>query len=319
LVKDMMENSEGDKNKINYTKEDLVWESVRRNENYKKYYSRWQEHYSDKISSRYHGLDAYPIDNYWKLSKLYNPEINIDEIKKQIENGEKPSDVHPYYNLFNRSETMPVIFHGVPGSKYHKDNNRSRYDFFDSSVDRKIICINKSVIVNRVVISIDPLTSNTELFDEIKKIKTNALEAQEDYSSDKNKRLEIANEESKKEGESSPSWRNRHVDFKCYTRDIHSYFGWLKIYDEVTNYCRIQKMKYPTSLEFNLIEDDGVFTVTSAYSFQHMVPDEIEQGTKEHDYARRTLTSQYESAVKLIKSAPNIIFSSSKKTQKSSE
>lgn len=292
----------GTRNK-SYKQEDLVWEAVRRNENYRSYYSKSLKNNLDKRSSKFEGLEIWPIDNYWKLSKLYDPEINIDDIKKQIEQGAKPSDVHPYYKLFNRSETKQVIFHGVPGSKYYDFKSKTHHDFFESSNDKNSLFIKKSEIIDRVVISIDPSTSNNILFDDIKKIKANALKESDNYNSDKDERLAIMEEE----GESDTCRRNRHIDFKCYTRDISIFIGLLKKYDELINYCTEKGKENPTALEFELIKKDGVFNVTSNFSFKHMA-------SNEDDNERRTWQSQYEKALKVIKSAPNIIFTSSKKS-----
>lgn len=307
------------KNK-NYTKEDLVWEAVRRNEHYKKYYLGWTENDLPERSSKYQGLEIFPLDNYWKLSRLYDPSICIDDFKEQIEKGTEPPDSHPYYRLFNRPETIPVIFHGVPGSKYYTYEPQTLDAFHESDNNKNILCIKKSQIIDRVVISIDPLASNKTLFAEIKEIKKDRLQALKAYDSDKNKRLAIVDEVKWNTKDDGPvPWRNRHIDFRCYERDIPSYFGWLKKYDEVINYCRREILNNPSSSEHQLIEEDGILTVTSNFIFKSMIPDDEVTGTEKDDNVVRILQSQYKNAVKLIKSAPCIAFSSSKKAPNQSK
>lgn len=301
-----------------YKKEDLVWEAVRRNEYYKSYYSESLKNNLDKRSSKYEGLEKWPIDNYWKLSKLYDPEIHIDEIKKQIKEGANPLDIHPYYDLFNQSETKQVIFHGVFGTKYYYKNKTKPRDFFESSNDKNVLCIKKSEIIDMVTISIDPLVSNKILFEEIKKIKANALKESHNYNVDKNIRLAIMDKEDIKEGECSTTRRNRHIDFKCYTRDIPEFMGLLKKYDELINYCMKKGKENPTALEFKLIKKDGALAVTSNFTFQHMVAKKYAYGSKAYNNQRRIWQSQYEKALELIKSAPNIVFTSAKKSTKRS-
>jgi len=70
-----------------YTKEDLMWEAVRRNQYYRDYY---QKVYARIINSsypcdipKYQGIEDYPLDPRFELHKVFNPDNDIDEIKRR--------------------------------------------------------------------------------------------------------------------------------------------------------------------------------------------------------------------------------------------
>lgn len=298
---------------MKYSKEDLLWEAVRRNEKYKKYFNSFNKCFPDENYNRFYGLKVWPILDHWKLLRLYDPSIDIDQIKAEIKKD--PIVDHPYNHLFKKSE--PVLYHGVPGSKYYNQKSGSRYDFEDQ--DDKSVCIKKNIIMNRLVISIDPMAPNSELLKLIKEVKSRALHVKDIYELATQERLN-------KITDKYALGRYAIANSPYNSAKINSYMGWLKKYDQVINYCRTKSAEVPNSKKYRLRNHDGVITITANFNFKEMYDENKEENVNKDvdkkeqaedekiDDARRTWLYWYREAVKLIMLAPNITFSSSKKS-----
>ena len=300
-------------------KANLLWEAVRRNEYYRKYYFQTVKSMSnDNSVSKYQGIEVWPSQPRWKLRKVYDPAIEVHEIENQINSGKDPNEVHPYYHHFQRREMSPALIHRVPGSRYNFKITQSHHDFFEGD-NKDVLCIKKVGIADRVVISIDPLTKNKELFAAIKEIKTISLEERRDYDRAEEKRFksllkrELNELEKATEDDNGISTMQTSIKFTCYVRDIPNYIEWLKKYDRIIKYCKTKKEENPNSLEFLIYIQNGAEVVTFKFSFVHMVSSK--KGTPEYDDERRQWEICYKGAVNLIHVAPNIVFSSSKKSK----
>lgn len=305
--------------KADLMKANLLWEAVRRNEYYWKYFQSAKSQSHDESVSKYKGIDTWPHQPRWKLNKVYDPTLEVNEIESQINSGEDPNDVHPYYHLFQKREMSPALIHEVPGSMYNFKTTQSYHDFFEGD-NKAILCIKKAGIADRVVVSFDPLTKDKELFNAIKAIKNISLENRRDYVSAEGQRfkstlkMELNDLENPTEDDDSRSTMKTNIKFTCFMRDIPDYIRWLQKYDEIIGYCRTKKRENPDAVEFSLLIQNGVRVVTSKFSFKHMVSNEFYDKPREYDIERRKWEIYYEGAVRLIHVAPNIVFSSSKKS-----
>jgi len=98
-----------------YTKEDLVWEAVRRNQDYKDFYFKCinasctgREISYERIEDTFSGFKGLR----WMLDEdcVLNPNITVDNMKARIAAGSDPDYVNPYYRLFNTgTRKKPVI------------------------------------------------------------------------------------------------------------------------------------------------------------------------------------------------------------------
>jgi hypothetical protein len=177
--------------KMKYTKEDLLWEAVRRNVNFQKFYNDELErrNLSKKAQPEEARLELFLVGEAadWQITRLPDPSIDIDKIKSQMEDRKKrgmdPSGLHPYMNVF-RDKNRPVILHSVPGSPYEDivPTEHKKYMLVEDPASKKVVCIEKSKLINdpyddrihRVLISIDPLAADKAIFEEVKRIKAAA-------------------------------------------------------------------------------------------------------------------------------------------------
>jgi len=276
---------------MKYRREDLAWEAVRRNEYYK-------QEYSDKVLSRQMGEETtlYSLTARFKLFKLFDPDIDIDQIRKQICEGKDRKDVHPYYHLY--SKRKPILQHDVPG--LYKDHRKipSINDFNWSSRNDQMLLLRKAVVADRIVVSIDPTAKEDIIVEEIKSIRKRALQTRRDKYRGLDKNIEDSvNEDGTglEEGDD-----NRIISRKSYSpRDIDKYIGHLRMYDRVIAFTK------ENNVGWKIIQ--GAVIVDENFSFKCMLPDDYE--LKKVGNLQRKWRIAYNEAVRLIRMSPDIIYS----------
>jgi hypothetical protein len=264
--------------KINYAPEDLVWEATRRNENYKEYY-RLKSAEGNVYTPCFH----FPGNDKWKMDgQVLDPETDIDTIKIKMDNGVSHSEVHPYYDQFNnyqgpaRKYKIPLI------TKEHvsiKRNNGSRYMVYTLPYDDGFNLRRFFVAIkNRLVISIDPLANNNDIFKAITMIKNAARKEMNEKLSGLSAKVSMAE-------------INKHIEY-------------LKVYDVLVS--EIRKIHGETGLTIV----DGAVIKPKSILYKYFAD------SKGNEYMfnanEKYISRAYKTSVKLIQAAPNIIFKASK-------
>lgn len=287
-----------------YTKEDLMWEAVRRNENYRRYYRSaraWRRKSGvEEGTLPNHGFDHFPLHPQYKMYKVFDPKTDIQTIKGLIENGSWPEDVHPYYHFTRREKEHPIRHHTLPDYPYARSNKRDRreYGFERFDDNRDYFTIRKSAVANRVVISFDPLLSEKEVVAEVKKLRGRLLR---EYKETWEKRIQkdIADNAKRK----TKCKRTISKSLTCYPRDIPSYLEWLKTYDDVLSNARKQRCRIKVIAGVKEVVDDR---------FDIMVIVPAEGSEKQLHNKKRIMSDNYTKAIQLIRIAPDIPFSPSR-------
>ena len=262
-----------------YQKEDLIWEATRRSEVYKNFYNRSVDDEFKKVMAK----------EFFCLDLLADPDVDIDTIKEQVDNGADPKKVHPYPGFFEKKET-PVTHHLIPDSVYQyryghfpfkqsgtepSAQNREQFEtWFDLFLNQ---------MPGRILISIDPRSSDREIIDGMKVIKRKTVQETKAVV---------------KEEKFSPR--------AYFPRDIGKYIGWLKMYDETVDTARKEN--------FKLTVEGQILTLPEDFSFGLMVPNELMddgEGPK-FESVRRAYRDAYREATDLIKISPFISFSNSR-------
>jgi hypothetical protein len=191
-----------------YQREDLIWEAVRRNELYKRdyYHLLWKKCIEIVNCEKYPIFNdltgcnkslSYNPDKYinetnralesfkwqklpyfityfgWEMLWLFNPEIDIDEIKVAIASKLLEEKDHPYHHIY-KQKRYPVIQLAVPGSELNQKKVIPKYYFIESANDHSILCIKKNILKDRLIISIDPKSDETQITAEIRKLRKSA-------------------------------------------------------------------------------------------------------------------------------------------------
>lgn len=216
---------------MKYEKEDLFWEATRRNENYKIDYYNLRDNQKGEVS-RWRRL-WHPSTNYkWRIPGVIDPTISIDEIKKKIENGADPMQVHPYYKKY-RHEKKAVLLHNLP-YPLTQDN-------IDDTLNRWVQTL-VSDCNNRLLVSVNPNSNDDEIFKQIKSIK-------KDFN------LKIKDE------------KTNESKFRPFSpTKIKSYIGWLRKYDKIVEEFLKEYQKS------ELISPKGFIRIPPGRDFQEFVP-----------------------------------------------
>jgi|GEM_PF-6074481 hypothetical protein len=293
--------------KVIYHKEDLLWEAVRRNEEYKEYYSNELKRQNLLSIPRDERLTIFPINLRWQMARLPDPSISIEEIKSQIETykdqGKDPGLFHPFFHIY-RDQKRPVIHHHVPGSPYNKisKDTPEKYNLFETE-NKSIVCIDKHSFiqdpfhegVSRILISINPTEIDEIIIENIREIKKAASGILRELS-EKNKGM--------KSRLGGSVIVNKDDYYPVHEKEVESHIGWLKKYDDIVS-------KYLDNRgEKSLFKKKGAVIVPQHF-FKELVSYHTKKGT--HFYSiLRSLRVAYKGAVELIQAAPNIYFHSSK-------
>jgi hypothetical protein len=321
-----------------YTKEDLMWEAVRRNEDYREYFrcalALRKKSGSKEEIPEYHGFHHFPLDPQYKMYRVFNPDIDIQKIKGLIENGSRPEDVHPYYYLTRVEKDPPVTHHPVPHNLFddfiklnetkkkskrggHKGDplanvKRLENAFRTHERNNDQLTINRSAFANKIVLSFYPLAKAEVIIAQVLLLRGKVLKGRDkNYEAciKTNKTLRGKREKAVKARVGIP------IDFTCYPRDIEDYIQWLGSYDNIIKHARHQG--------YNLLRNAGVLEVSDKrFGYSQMVPSDRVHESKENIAKKWRIA--YQKAVQLIRVAPDIPFRSSRtlkplKTRKSSK
>lgn len=260
-----------------YGKADLLWEATRRNEEYKSLYNQVIGQMDDaesKLKRVWH-----PGTYRWKIHGLLNPSISIDEIRARIKGGADPNETHPYYYLFE-SERQGIIWHQVPDIEPGCLNDSTSHSAETETNSSDCIWYQnlRTITQERILVSINPMTSDRVIFEEIKKLKKGSRHILKDELN-----------ELKAKGKRT-----------YYPRDIDKYIGWLKKYTEIVDYLG---KKFGAD---RLSASNGVITLPDGFSFFEMVPNDTPG--KQFAGVQKANKIAYTEAVILIRSSPHIRF-----------
>lgn len=273
-----------------YTKEDLMWEATRRNEEYKsEYFSLLKKYRNELKDNNYCGRLPYDSTERWDvllfdetdnrtLFGWQDPSVDIDQILEEIASGASPFAVHPHKHKHVASMTDPYLY-------YHHmiDPGDPLANFSEHSIRKETyVCIEKEQLGNRFLLVIDPLSEDESIMKVIKQIKKEILG-----------NIKKETDTLKKKGETI-----------FYPRDIVKYIGWLRKYDEIIDHVRNEKgEKY-------LLISNGVLTISDNVSLKEMVPSDTHADKFEGQW--KAYRDAYKGAIQLIRSAPHIVFSPSR-------
>ncbi len=300
----MMKKKMKDESVIDYKEEDLIWEAVRRKESYKRYYYNALNQNRDKESiDRLRGFKCWPKDQRFMLSRLFDPSCDIHEIKNNIIAGTISQEAHPYWDLSIKKKA--VLQHAVPGRDQFPSDNLPRYQFKEDESNKSLLIIDKSRLIDRVVISIDPLAKEEVIKREIEQIRDKALSFINSYYAEETQRktrimeIEAEAENAKMTEDEEPSIKIK-PETRYHRASIKNYIAWLHTYDKIIDYCKSNGT--PTD------ERNGAVVIrANRFEYKNLVENN-------HDVAKienhtRDIRRDYKNAIKLIQQAPHIKFS----------
>ena len=277
--------------KIEYEKEDLVWEATRRSELYTTIYNKQFDEEFAKNSSLFRLM----VCRMLRTNLLLDPSIKIDEIKKKIKLGADPADVHPYYGYFETRQ-KPAIRHAIPAvpidgwERVRATESEESQDRFD-----KYLKLNEEFFYdtyNRVIISIDWLARDEDIFNAVKKIKNDALENRRTASV-----VQLMNTQNVDGSDEDDDILPK----KTYAPGkIASYIGWLEKYDQIVE--KITEIEG----EENLVKHGGIVKIPKGFSFSRMVSDCPQE---KHERQRVAYRDAYKDSVEIIKNHLDLPFS----------
>jgi hypothetical protein len=278
-----------------YQREDLIWEAVRRNELYKADYRRLLKKESNKKKeiSKWERLPrGLRYSLCWEMDGLLDPEITIDEIKEVIASEERlRSVVHPYYYLYKKKP--PVIQFKVKTSIYVPEEIIYGHEFSILKSDPSAFVIPKRFLIDKIIIAIDPEAGDSRIIGEIKKIKQKALtqleeELQKAIESKSPREINYDNDDDK----------SQITKRTYYARELDSYIGWLKKYDQIiTEYIRKNTAKGL------ILNDQGALELPKKCYFPDFV---LTDKDKKYATIVKAWERAYDEAIILIQSATDI-------------
>ena len=287
--------------RINYEKEDLVWEAVRRHEHYKTSYNEviLKKNKSPDYAATYGEL----LRGLFQMNVLCDPAIDIDQIQKKIADGADPKEIHPYYGFFRE---RPVIIHDFPQVA------RYRWDLLLPPKPKKIEMFRQEFYKwfrhfleeteDRIVVSINPMASNDDLKKEIIRAKSEAIRNRITII---NRKAHMKQDRKKSKGLPNETEETQEIpEIVCRKRDISAYIAYLKKYDEVVAVAKKKADKYP------LETTHGVILVPKDFDYYEMVHNNTTG--RSYEGQRRAYKDAYQDAIKLIATAPFLVFSAAR-------
>lgn len=161
-----------------YDIEDIAWESVRRNFDYKRAYNSflssgldasnlYQYRFDDSLTKQQKEI-VWEMISRWKLSSVFDPNISSDELT-QTDLGRTLNGSKPYYSLFVLNKMDIVEF----DSKVfvNEGSGQGKSDIIQSERCRHFFEFLADHHDDRFLLSIDCLGSDKDILQEIKKLK----------------------------------------------------------------------------------------------------------------------------------------------------
>jgi hypothetical protein len=254
-----------------YEREDLVWEAVRRNEEYKEFYRTAKEDYPDgKDENKKFNKNS---KNRWfiYMKNALSPDITAKKLRQKIIDGADPATVHPYHFMFNsvcmHSRIIPKDWQDW--SAEEADDNMYLVDEDSANKLLKIIRQSKKYIP----VWIAPWADEKEIKEEVTKI---LRPLKEIYKQEYDKMV------------------RRKLIVSCNPKSIDKSIKLLERYDEI-----IDKFKTPEMVEQygELEKKDGYYIIPELNSKQEK--EEIISMPQEKVYM-----DSYKKSVLLIKKCP---------------
>ncbi len=253
---------------------DLMWEGTRRNEEYKR-------EYQDFVSSNDSGL--WYSGKWLIFPKLFDPTISIHTIKERLLAGERFEEVHPYWQEFKRGA---VSAHQLPPPDSHCTSlancDRIGGDFFliESLHHRHYYCISEMELAGRLVVSINPYSTEASVKKAIEKIM----------------KAEKTRLRKKSQGEGTLSARPDHIE--GYINDLEKYDQLVKTWHDP---------KYGS-----LKEERGFLLKPKKYQWHWDMLPSTRSDKKERSSSNRAHTRFYNNVKYIIQNTPNLEFDPAK-------
>ncbi len=265
----------------NYSREDLLWEATRRNEDYKKYFADRQKENSVDLEPLFTATG----NDKWKMDKeVLDPSIDIDLIKKKISDGEDPLTTHPFYFLYNRI-TDSAFIHEIPRistRSFKRDKKVTGEKKFKAvfTIDEGVK-LRKFLLKSRgrIIISIDPCQDQEDVIEHIKKILPDERKRFKDITNKNSITINVGS-----------------IDYNIEC---------LRGYDKII--AEFYKRKTPEE-QIEIV--DAVINKPKSINWTEIY-DILVDGNVSADlqeYYSDRISKVYNKAVKLIRAAPNILF-----------
>ena len=314
----------GDKD---YSFDDLIWEAVRRNQDYRTIYDNiraseealddfeagWDEKWADYSWSR------------WHLKKTFDYNLTVDDIKRKIKSGEMKDTDHPYFNYIALGREY-VNYEKLPKSVYLNCIQAAFMDITEEEKKELLFWACEFFLRNnnRVIVSLDPFENEASVVGKIKII-------MKDVSKRRKKELSLKIRSLKKDTHEKGNYEKKcqYYISKIYKPKIQDLIGILKKYDEI--YSRVISKTHVES-EASFHWECGTFVLPKKFKFKEILTtSEIEAEKRSHDdylkskknndyitmsmisdNAIKTLAINYQRAYKrateLIRSAPDRMY-----------
>lgn len=287
-----------DDKKIRYRREDLIWEAVRRNENFKSDFIKLQEQIKDSAVDP-SDKDGFETDfmEKWSLDLVPDDyDLPVEEILDLIKQGKKRYLIHPYADYFDSAGPVAKLYDlsGLSLKIIKVRDDNSNHKIVSEKYRSIVIGSNKKKRIlghllkksdNRLIVSIDPTAPKEEIGDVLLNIKKDVRRKYKD------------------------NLQTNNIKTKLYNPDkISKYIGRLKKYDEMVEVFK--KVNGNNKLDIK----NGVIVKPKSFSFTMMANfssdsniDEV-QKYKDRSSESRSYALAYNEAVNLISNAPNILF-----------
>ena len=275
---------------MKYTKEDLMWEATRRNQDYKNDYASMLEEFRN-VDANLNNSQLWRKKKKWELllSKVtektsmgnrvqficwLDPSVVIDDIKREIKSGTPDISIHPY--AYTKVKPNAYYHHA---NEINKNNNFVELQFDDEIY----ICIKKLHVGNKFLFLIDPTSTDDSIMGAVQEAKGKVL-----------KSIKNQIEPLKQKGEKPFS-----------PVKIDKYIGWLKKYDELVENLTAERGSD------KLTYKDGAVIIPKGVSFKGLIPNNALGGNNIESQIK-AYREAYKGAVELIQTTPNIRFSPSR-------
>jgi len=274
---------------LEYFEEDLLWEATRRNKNYIRDYNMILEKFKAENPDRNFDGDDFVIEiesEEWQMAFFVNPEVDIDTIKKKIQDGQDPKKIHPYF--------LPV-------------NNAKKQLQYDNKNNEISILIPKGDSYEAVPFETGIITFRRMLF-----VRQSILLTVNAYTDEK--RLVKYIQDYLKKVRTLRSKSYAKFDDYYNPIKIKSYIGWLKTYDEIIAEAKREKntAKFKIENGAEIVPDDFSFYKEASKEFlEEQQAYRRKKGRNDdtyliHDSRRKMRSNNYNKAVKIIQETPDL-------------
>lgn len=259
------------------TKEDLLWEATRRNENYKNNYYEIMK--LREIGDKHADFHTRHALNEWGMRFLLDPKVPFSNLQAQVDSVDEKRNSHPYIRFFGIADTPVILYQEFKFSANYALSRKSKQGFNGPKTP-------KESHINRLLISLNPFSKESEVLPPVKA------------------NLQSAKIQVKK----SLTQLKKQGHFVFYERDIESYLKYLEVYDKIVSYI---KDKY-NDCEFEegaiRLPNDFQYTAMANVENYNYNDDQI-RFFKARENERKLISTSFEKSSYLIRKSPDILFS----------